>query len=131
MRDRGAWEDWLTFFLRGVIEVAGEAARTARRILQLREQHRSAITAQRGRAAGNGQKVLESLFDRPIVAVGDVQKMTGTTYAAANSLVSRLVKLGVLQEMTGYARNRRFRYAPYISLFNDAGPGAVTAEAGT
>jgi hypothetical protein len=33
--------------------------------------------------------------------------------------------------MTGYARNRRFRYAPYISLFNDAGPGAVTAEAGT
>ena len=95
VRDRGAWEDWLTFFLRGVIEVAGEAAETARRILQLREQHRSSITAQLGRAAGNGHKVLESLFDRPIVAVGDVQKMTGTTYAAANSLVSRLVKLGV------------------------------------
>jgi len=37
--------------------------------------------------------------------------------------VSRLVKLGVLSEMTGYARNRRFRYAPYIALFNDAGPG--------
>ena len=131
VRDRGAWEDWLTFFLRGVIEVAGEAAETARRILQLREQHRSSITAQLGRAAGNGHKVLESLFDRPIVAVGDVQKMTGTTYAAANSLVSRLVKLGVLHEMTGYARNRRFRYAPYIALFNDAGPGAVSGEAGT
>lgn len=131
VRDRGAWEDWLTFFLRGLIEVAGEAAETARRILQLREQHRSSIAAQLGRAAGNGHKVLESLFDRPIVAVGDVQKMTGTTYAAANSLVSRLVKLGVLHEMTGYARNRRFRYAPYIALFNDAGPGAVSGEAGT
>lgn len=119
VRDRGAWEHWLVFFLRGVIEVAAEAAETARRILQLREQHRSAITDQLGRAAGNGHRVLESLFDRPIVAVTDVQKMTGTTYAAANSLVSRLVKLGVLSEMTGYARNRRFRYAPYIALFTN------------
>jgi Fic family protein len=119
VRDRGAWENWLVFFLRGVIEVSAEAAETARRILQLREQHRSAITEQLGRAAGNGHRVLESLFDRPIVTVADVQKMTGTTYAAANSLVSRLVKLGVLVEMTGYARNRRFRYAPYIALFSN------------
>jgi Fic family protein len=105
--------------------VAAEAADTVRRILLLREEHRAAITANLGRAAGNGHKVLESLFDRPIVAVNDVLKLTGTTYAAANSLVSRLTDLGVLSEMTGYARNRRFRYAPYIALFNDAAPGAA------
>jgi len=131
VRDHGAWEAWLAFFLQGVISVAGEAAETARRILQLREQHRAAITEQLGRAAGNGHKVLESLFDRPIVSVSAVQKMTGTTYAAANGLVSRLVKLNVLSEMTGYARNRRFRYAPYIALFNDTGPGEDSPQAGT
>jgi len=121
VRERGAWEEWLRFFLQGVIEVAAEAAETARRILQLREQHRAQITEHLGRAAANGHRVLESLYDRPIIAVGDVQKLTGTTYAAANGLVSRLVKLGVLSEMTGYARNRRFRYAPYIALFDGAG----------
>jgi len=129
VRDHGDWEAGLAFFLKGVIEVAGEAAETARRILQLRGQHRVAITERFGRAAGNGHRVLESLFDRPIVAVGDVQKLTGTTYAAANGLVSRLVDLGVLGEMTGYPRNRRFRYAPYIALFNDTGPGVDTAAA--
>ncbi len=72
--------------------MAGEAAETARRILQLREQHRAAITEHLGRAAGNGHKVLESLFDHPIVAVSDVQKLTGTTYAASNTLVSRLAQ---------------------------------------
>lgn len=128
VRDRGAWESWLAFFLRGVIEVADEAAETARRVLRLREEHRAAITTQLGRVAGNGHKVLESLFDRPIVSVSDVQKLTGTTYVAANGVVSRLVKLGVLSEMTGYARNRRFRYAPYIALFNDAGPLRGTGE---
>ena len=120
VRDRGAWEEWLAFFLRGVVEVAGEAAETARRIQQLREQHRAAITAQLGRTAGNGHKILESLFDRPILSVQDVQKITGTTYAAANSLISRMVKVGVLDEMTGFARNRRFRFASYIKLFSNA-----------
>jgi Fic family protein len=123
VRDRGAWEEWLAFFLRGVAEVAGEAAETARRILQLREQHRAAITAGLSRSAGNGHKILESLFDRPILSVNDVRAVTGTTYASANALVSRLVQVGVLEEMTGYARNRRFRYAPYIALFVEGGPG--------
>ncbi len=119
VRDRGDWERWLIFFLRGVIAVAGEAANTARNILQLREQHRATITEHLGRSAGNGHRVLESLFDHPIVSVADVQRRTNTSFAAANTLVARLVEHGILHEMTGYARNRRFRYAAYIALFND------------
>lgn len=117
VRDRGEWEAWLRFFLRGIVEVAAQSADTARRILQMREEHRTAITARFGRAAGNGHKVLESLFLRPIVSVADVQRLIGTTYVAANTTVSRLEEVGVLQEVTGHARNRRFRYAPYIELF--------------
>jgi Fic family protein len=63
--------------------------------------------------------VLEILFNRPIVTVADVKALTGTTYAAANTLVARLADIGVLVEMTGYARNRRFRYEPYVRLFAD------------
>ncbi len=119
VRDRGEWEAWLRFFLRGVAEVAAQSAETARRILQMREEHRAAITTRFGRAAGNGHKVLESLFDRPIVSVREVESLIGTTYTAANTTVSRLVEIGVLQEVTGHARHRRFRYAPYIALFSD------------
>jgi len=122
VRERGTWEDWLAFFLKGVIEVAGEATQTARRILALREAHRTAITNSLGRSAGYGHRVLESLFDRPIVSVANVRKLTGTSYAAANNLVAKFVEIGVLAEMTGYARNRRFRYAPYIALFSEAVP---------
>ena len=119
IRESGAWEGWLAFFLRGVAEVSDEASEMARRILLLREEHRGAITAQLGRAAGNGHRVLESLFDRPIVSVSDVQQVIGTTYAAANTLVARLSHLGILVEITGHARNRRFRYEPYVRLFTD------------
>jgi Fic family protein len=121
VRDRGDWESWLAFFLRGVAEVSAEATDTARRILALRETHRVAITERLGRAAGNGHKVLEMLFDRPIVKVGDIADLIGTTYTAANNLVTRLAGLDILKEMTGYTRNRRFRYESYVKLFSDEG----------
>jgi len=80
---------------------------------------RAQITDQLGRAAGSGHKALESLFDRPIVSVADIQQVTGTTYAAANNVAARLRELGILEEITGYSRNRRFRYEPYVRLFLD------------
>lgn len=122
IRDHGQWEQWLAFFLRGVDSVSREATDTARRILALREDHRLAVTTHLGRSAGNGHRVLESLYQRPIVSVAEVQALTAITYSAANSLVSRLVKLGILHEATGYKRNRVFRYAPYIAIFGDIPP---------
>jgi Fic family protein len=119
VRDHGDWESWLAFFLTGVREVSADATETARRVLLVRETHRKAVTERLGRAAANGHKVLESLFDRPIVSVAGIRKLTGTTYPAANALVARLEEIGVLTEITGQARHRRFRYDSYIHLFAD------------
>lgn len=125
IRDRGDWEGWLRFFLTGVAEVSGEATETARRILLLREKHRAEITEHLARAAASGHKLLESLFDRPIISVHDAKEATGTSYPAANNLVMRLCDLGILVEITGQARNRRFRYDPYVRLFIDDEPSRV------
>jgi Fic family protein len=122
VRDRGAWEAWLVFFLRGVAEVSREATATARNILALRELHRAAITDRFGRAAANGHRVLEHLFESPIMTVNQVQALTGTTYPAANQLVAKLVDSGILAEFTGQARNRRFIYQKYIELFGEGRP---------
>jgi Fic family protein len=122
IREHGDWEGWLAFFLRGVAEVSSEASETARRILVLREKHRATITERLGRAAGNGHRVLEALYNRPIVSVKDVRELCGTTFAAANTLVARLAEEGVLNEITGYTRNRRFRYDSYVRLFTDEPP---------
>lgn len=126
VRDAGAWEQWLMFFLRGVVEVSAQATDTARRILDLREAHRRAITDKFGRAAGNGHRVLERLYQHPIVSVKHLQGWIGTTYPAANDLVARMVASDILREYTGQARNRRFSYQSYIDLFHDAAPETTT-----
>lgn len=127
VREAGAWEEWLMFFLRGVEEVSQQATETARRILSLREEHRGIITDKLGRAAGNGHRVLDHLYKHPIVSVNDVRDLIGTTFPAANDLVARLVNNGILQEITGQARNRRFIYQSYISLFHEPGSPELNA----
>jgi Fic family protein len=120
VRDAGDFEGWLVFFLRGVTEVSAQAADTARRILELREQHRRAITDRLGRAAGNGHRVLEQLYEKPILSAKEVQTLLGTTFAGANQIVQRLVDLRIVSEITGQARHRRFRYDAYVRLFDEA-----------
>jgi Fic family protein len=119
VRETGDWERWLLFFLRGVIEVSAQATETARRILALREEHRGAVTSHLARAAANGHRVLESLYERPIVSVADIRALLGSTYPAASNVVNRLASLGILREITGYRRNRLFRYESYIQLFSE------------
>ncbi|MBI4280033.1 MAG: Fic family protein [Armatimonadetes bacterium] len=117
IRDEGDWEGWLRFFLEGVRRVAEEATVTSRRVVDLRERHRVLIAERFGYATGNGLKVLEQLYATPVVTVHRVREITGASFQAANTLVARFVEYGILTEFTGQARNRRFRYSPYIDLF--------------
>jgi Fic family protein len=118
-RDQGDYEKWLEFFLTGIAEVSAEATETARGILALREEHRMLIANRLGRGAGNGHRVLEYLFEHPIVSVSELCELTRTTYPAANQMVERMADIGILTEITGRARNRRFRYEPYVNLFTE------------
>jgi len=120
VREAGDWEGWLEFFFKGVIEVSREATETAAAILRMREAYRAKIAEHLGRAAGNGQKVMDRLFEQPIVTVATVREWLGLTPAGANQIVARLENIGLLREITGYVRNRRFRFDPYLRLFEES-----------
>lgn len=120
VRDKGDWEQWLLFFLQGIYEVSQQATETARRILQLREKHRQVISDSFGRTAGNGHRVLEYLYEHPIISVPDIKRFTGTSYPAANNLVQQFERNGMLDEVTGQRRNRRYLYSEYTALFNES-----------
>lgn len=129
IRDEGDWEGWLRFFLIGVAEVAEEASVVARNIVGLREEHREIVRrAFRSRAA-RALQLLESLYERPILTVPYVSDLTGLTFSNANGLVKGLTEVGILEEMTGHRRNRRFMYTPYLALLTaDTPAGDVEAE---
>ncbi|MGH7642937.1 MAG: Fic family protein [Candidatus Dormibacteria bacterium] len=121
IRMEGHWEQWLLFFLGGVREVAEEARQGARDIIALRDANQRQLMAQ-GRATGNLLRLLELLFQNPLVTIHFVEERIGVSFATANSLVDRFVRLGLLKEATGHRRNRLFAYRPYLDLFGDREP---------
>ncbi len=115
--DEGDWESWLKFFLRGVNEVAQEAPTTARDIVQLREKHRNTIGSNFPRSAGPAYQLLEYLYQKPVITVNGVAKITDLSYQNANMLIKKFQELGLLWQMDTYQRNRRFIYSDYLAMF--------------
>lgn len=117
IRLAGDWEGWLRFFLTGVADVAREAEQTARRIVQLREDIRQ--RAQSMRMKATAFRLIDYLFQKPIVNVNSACAHLRVSFATANDLVGDFCELGVLSETTGGSRNRVFRFGPYVDLFSD------------
>ena len=115
IREQGDWEAWIKFFLRAVGETAEEATSTSNAIVELRERHRSLV--QEHGLGSNGLRMLDLLFQRPLINVKLIANAMGVTFATANKMVREFEQMGLLEETTGGERNRRFRYAPYLSLF--------------
>ena len=113
VRNDDDWEGWLKFFLRGVLDVSESATETARAILDLRESHREQL-----RGAAKEQRLLDYLFQQPVLSVRMAQKHLDCSYNTADSAVRRLERLRILREFTGQERNRLYRYEPYLALFD-------------
>jgi Fic family protein len=121
VRTSGHWEEWLKFFLRGVAEVSQDATRTSRKILDLRETSRQNIIKSLTNSTA-GLELLDFLFQSPLLSVTSAMKRLGCSYVKANNLVLQLVKMGLLEEITGWHRNRRFRFKAYLDLFDTSTP---------
>jgi Fic family protein len=121
IRDKGEWEEWINFFLAGVTSVSLEATETARAIVAMREDHRRRITDHFGRSAGNGLRILESLYTHPFIDNRTVMKRLSISFPAAADLIDRFVEANLLVEITGQERYRVWQYFPYVQLFSDLG----------
>lgn len=115
-RTKDAIENWLEFFLQGIIETSEKAVETARKIISLRE-HGLKTISKFGRSTEKASMIYDHLFLSPLLKVKDVEKITNLTNPAALSLVDKFEKSGILTELTGFKRNRVFSFADYVTLF--------------
>jgi Fic family protein len=118
VRERGAWEAWLEFFLQGVAETANQAFDAATRIVDLFKEDRERITAKSERA-GSALRVHELLQQHPFLTAGQVVDRSGLTMPTVNAALTELEQFGVVQEVTGRKRGRVFSYRRYLAILNE------------
>ena len=117
VRERGDWETWLEFFLKGIAETSRQAADTARELRDLFEADRRRIE-RLGRPAASALRVHRRLQRNPLVAIGDAARDLRLSPPTVANAVRHLESLGILRETTGKRRGRLFVYDAYLDILN-------------
>ena len=111
-------EQWIVFFLIGIVETAQHGLKTFKAIIALRQEYNTKILTL-GSRSKNAHKLLQRMYAKPIVNARWVEKELGMSFSSANRLLKSLTELGVLTETTGHSRNRLFVLEKYLNLFRD------------
>ena len=116
VREKNDLDQWFKFFLVGVIETAQKSVSTFDNILQL-QKYVEMKTSALGSRATNAQKLINFLYQRPLLNAAVVARVTGLTPASSYKLLNDLIKLEILKEITGGKRGKVYIFEKYLDLF--------------
>ncbi len=111
-------EQWIKFFLVGVINTSKDGVLTFEKIIKLRNEYDSIIIEKMGKRSKIARDLLMYLFTDPVVDVREIEKALKITTPTANVLVKEMTNVGILKEKTGFSRNRVFVLWKYFNCFN-------------
>ncbi len=103
---KGEWNAWLTFFLKGICEQSEDALSTIQKLLALKEEYGKIAREPKVPKAVNA--LIEYLFGTPIISISDLVKITKLPFPTVQRGINYLIEKGKLREMTGQQRNRLF-----------------------
>lgn len=107
---------WVRFFLAGMAETAAKGRDVFGKILALRTEVEHAVLSL-GKRAPNARSALNLLYRKPIITAADLTHGLPVSSPTAQSLIKDLLKLGILQEISGQERGRVYAFDRYLSLF--------------
>ena len=107
----GRWGEWISFFLRGVAEQSRDALARSARLLALWQTYRGEF--QSARSSALQLRLIDQLFAYPAITATQAAKLLHVTHRSAQLNIDKLIRKGMLKEVTGKQRNRVF-VAPQI-----------------
>ena len=114
---RGAWREWIDFFLQAVIEQSGDAVRRARQLLDLhRAYYQTSLEKHLPPTAG---QLVELIFMRPVLNAKVAQEYLKVTFPAAQKAINALEGEGILAEITGGKRNKAYAAKEILKILEE------------
>lgn len=108
---------WIKFFLVGIIQTSEKGIKTFKEILKLKEKIEEKLLPSLGKKLPTAKHLIKYLYKRPVVSVQEVQEELKVSLPTANSIISDFERLKILEEKTGWKRNREFEFTEYLNLF--------------
>ncbi|CAM3811488.1 Fic family protein [Flavobacterium cucumis] len=118
VRTHNDMNQWLKFFLTGVIETSKKGVATFDGILQLQK-----VLDEKLKTLGNrnvdARKIIDYLYSQPIIEVNKVEELIEKSSVTSYKLLADLEKLDIIKEISGAQRNRLYVFKDYLDLFNN------------
>lgn len=118
VRARGDYEQWITFFLKGIVWTSESALETSKRVLSIADNHKK-LLLQKRISSPLAMALIDYLLVKPHTSVQDIADQFETSYTTAHSLVKQFTQLEILKELTGKKRDRRFSYWEYLDCLSE------------
>lgn len=109
---------WLKFFLTGVIEIAKKGVETFNAIMQLQKNLDLKLKTL-GIRSVEAQKIIDFLYTNPILDASMVEKIINKSKATHYKLIADLERLEIIKEISGAQRNKFYVFKDYLELFNN------------
>ncbi len=109
---------WCRFFLQAVIDTAQNGKETFEEILVLRQELDTTVFTL-GRRAENALQLIRHLYKSPAISIATVEELLKINRNPARELVAGLESIGVLEEITGFKRNRVYLFRRYLNIFRE------------
>jgi len=104
---RGEWDAWLRFFMRGVSTQAQDSLIRMERLQSIRSKYQPFVESEKN--SERMAAVIDFLFGRPIFNARQLADSLQIPFKTARQYIDKLVRAGIVREMTGYARNQIYR----------------------
>ncbi len=118
VREESAWEPWIEFFLRGVLETAQQAFSNTQKLMGIFQRDRGRIEGL-GRTAGSALQVHAYLQRHVFLSVPDAARALPLSAPTIQKSVDALERLGIVHETTGKERNRVWVYGEYLATLSE------------
>jgi len=107
---------WIKFFLEAVISTAKSGVKTFETILSIKQDMDTKIIGF-GKKAHNASRLIEFLYQKPIITITEVATKLDITKATASSLIKDFQKNDILDEITGFQRNKSYAFVRYLQAY--------------
>jgi Fic family protein len=116
-RTKNNLSQWIKFFLVGIIETASSSINVFKKIIILREKIEIGKISKMGSKAKRGLILIKSLYQNPIIDSNSICDLLEIAPSTANRLIVDFQKEGILDELTGFKRNRKYIFREYFDIF--------------
>lgn len=119
VRFKGKYEEWIKFFLNGVIEMAKNSIDAIEKIIRLIDQNNDKIINSQYKNKTNLFDTMNYIYNHPYFDSTDLKDALGMSKPTISKIINELLDLNIISKISNKQRYVTYKYDEYITILEE------------